>query len=196
MQQPKEYKSTNKKAKVSSNNSNSISYTANDEEKPCLPVLNVQSESQRNIDESYNQDPFKDDEHNSSKEQYYNSSIHSLDEQEEFYGNDANNYKSYCQSPHDAIQHNINDEKLNYLDQTIGTIELQIKNQNIMMEHLSKITTNLAELMERHVTNLEKQNQIMERQLRATERYNMFLRRQEIRRKILIKCKNFELQKS
>ena len=184
---------------MSSNKTNAITHIAVDEEKPCPMQLNLQPESQHSIEEEYyhQQDPFKDDERNSSKEQYFNSSIHSLEEHEEFYGNDSNNYKSYCQSPHDVIQHNSNsDEKLNYLNHTLGTIELQIKNQNIMMEHLSKVTENLGELMERHVINLEKQNQIMERQLRATERHNMFLRRQEARRKIISKCNKLDLQKS
>ncbi|TMW46635.1 hypothetical protein DOY81_008285, partial [Sarcophaga bullata] len=199
--QPKKHRTTAKKNKVSSNKTNSITYIAVDEEKPCLMQLNLPPESQHSAEEEYYhpEDPFKDDERNSSKEQYFNSSIHSLEEHEDFYGNDSNNYKSYCQSPYNNIQHNSSnsgDEKLNYLGQTLGTIELQIKNQNIMMEHLSKITENLSVLMERHVTNLEKQNQIMERQLRVTERHNMFLRRQEARRKVLSKCKNFELQKS
>ncbi|KNC32470.1 hypothetical protein FF38_00477 [Lucilia cuprina] len=164
-----------------------------------LSPNNYHDESQNEADESYDNPLEADDEdelHNTEKH-FINSSHevnnyhdnNSLEEKpaDVYHQTNSNSYNSerLTPPPHEAVQVQLSQEKMNYLGQTLIGLEQQMKNQNKIMKHLTKITSNLAELMERHVTGLEKQNTIMERQLKVTKCHNLFLRRQEAsRRKI------------
>ncbi|XP_037819763.1 LOW QUALITY PROTEIN: rac guanine nucleotide exchange factor JJ-like [Lucilia sericata] len=184
------------------------SYGDNNEHNSYLSPTNYHDESQNEADESYDNplEAAEEDELHNTEKHFFNSSHevnnsydnNSLEEKpnEVYHQTNSNSYHSERLSPHDAVQVQLSQEKMNYLGQTLNSLEQQMKNQNKIMEHLTKITSNLAELMERHVTGLEKQNTIMERQLKATKCHNSFLRRQEAsRRKIRIMMSNRQRNK-
>ncbi|KAM7351055.1 uncharacterized protein ACRADG_004038 [Cochliomyia hominivorax] len=180
----------------------------NNEEKHYLSPTYINSASPNDLNESYDNNPLEDEDKNihNTEKHFYNTTheatnttttfnYNSLETSDEQHDNHLENYN-------DATHHSkplsaqISEDKFHTLSQTLYSIEQQILNQNKIMEHLTKITTNLAKIMENHVVNLEKQNTIMERQLRAKECHSVFLRRQEARRKLRSKYKINEIQKS
>ncbi|XP_065356381.1 uncharacterized protein LOC135950782 [Calliphora vicina] len=197
------YKSKKDKLLETLNSSESIyaSYGENTEHKPYLSPSNIHDESHNDADESYDNPLHEDDDLHNTEKHFFKTSndtcyaINSLQEEEDIYHNNSNSYNSECLSQRDAVHNQLSQDKLNYLGQTLSNIEHQMKNQNKIMEHLTKITSNLAELMERQVMSMEKQNDIMERQLRATKCHNVFLRRQEATRKMRSKSKVSKVMK-
>ncbi|XP_075149947.1 uncharacterized protein LOC142224021 [Haematobia irritans] len=85
------------------------------------------------------------------------------------------------ESPHNF---NTNHERNNHVEQVLYTLQSQMEQHNRLLEHLTKMSTTMTNLMKRHVNIMERKTKLMERQTKANELNELFRRRQENRRKI------------
>lgn len=72
-------------------------------------------------------------------------------------------------------------------ENTEFTLQYQMQQNNMLMQHLIGISTTLTNLLERHVTATEKMTQIMERQSRRKDFNSFMQRRRENRTKTRMK---------
>ncbi|KAM7351729.1 uncharacterized protein ACRADG_004473 isoform 2-T4 [Cochliomyia hominivorax] len=97
---------------------------------------------------------------------------------------DSSFYENNCQQ---TLHETPATEENENLELTLASVQKQLELQNILMEQLLKVSTNMALIMERHHKAEEKKTSIMERQLKLIEYQNLCLRRQETKRKIISK---------
>lgn len=96
-------------------------------------------------------------------------------------------YEKNCQQ---TLHETPNSQTNDTIEQSLTVVQQQLKQQNLLMNHLLQVSTNMALLMERHLKAEERKTLLMERQLRQTESHNLYLRRQELRRKSKFKNRN------
>uniref|UniRef100_A0A1I8Q7F6 Regulatory protein zeste n=1 Tax=Stomoxys calcitrans TaxID=35570 RepID=A0A1I8Q7F6_STOCA len=72
----------------------------------------------------------------------------------------------------------------NHIENTLYTLQSQMEQHNKLLQHLSKISTTMTSLMERHIAVMERRTQLMENQSKANALNDYLRRRQENRRKI------------
>lgn len=121
-------------------------------------------------------------------------SEHSADEHTQ----DYESYEDYDEDDSKLMDNNCNYSENNELEtpspkhendmeQTLNSLQQHLEQQNKIMQHLLQVSSNMTVLMKRHIKAEEKKTSLMERQLKLNEYHNVFLRRQDSRRKFKLR---------
>lgn len=84
----------------------------------------------------------------------------------------------------ESQQNSIHNERNNFMDHTLYTLQNQMEQHNKLLEHLARISASMTNLMERHVAAIERRTQLMERQANANELNDFLRRRHETRKRM------------